>query len=76
MDAVPVTAEDLLREELREAESMSPEERMLAGPRLFDLACKMSLAGLRAEHPHATELQLVELLRARLDQIERWDQRR
>jgi hypothetical protein len=54
------------RDKLRRAARMSPGDRLLAGPRLFDLACEFTKAGLRAQNPDASEAEIHEMLRARL----------
>lgn len=54
------------RDKLRRAAKMSPGDRLLAGPRSFDLACAFTKAGLRAQNPDATEAEIPEILRARL----------
>jgi hypothetical protein len=44
-----------------------PEERILDGPRLFDYACSITMAGLKMEFPDASKLELREALRRRLE---------
>jgi hypothetical protein len=61
-----LSADDLFQEEVMSAEGMTPEERILAGPRLFEMACHAVLAGLRLEFPDASSSQLHELLSQRL----------
>ena len=46
-------------EQAREA---SMEEKMLDGPRLFRMSCQAIKAGLRLDHPDATETELHRLL--------------
>lgn len=38
------------------------EEKMLDGPRLFRMSCQTIKAGLRLDHPDATESELHQLL--------------
>ena len=38
------------------------EEKMLDGPRLFRMSCQAIKAGLRLDHPDATEAELHQLL--------------
>lgn len=45
---------------------MSMGEKILAGPRLFEAACRMMRAGIRLQHPDADEARVTELLRERL----------
>jgi len=44
---------ELCREDVLDARRLSPEEKFLAGPRLFDLACEFTKAGIRNQHPEA-----------------------
>lgn len=43
------------------------EEKILAGPRLFDLACRIAMDGIREQHPEADDEEVRRLLRQRLD---------
>jgi hypothetical protein len=60
-------ADELYRERVLRARRTPPEERVLEGPRLFDYACAVTLAGLRSEFPDANELELRQALRRRLE---------
>ena len=60
-------ADELYRERVLRARRTPPEERILDGPRLFDYACSITLAGLRAERPQASEAELRLALRRRLE---------
>lgn len=59
--------DELYRQELRDARAMSPEQKILAGQQLFESACRVTLAGIRNQHPGASEEQCLRLLRQRLD---------
>jgi len=69
-------ADALYRERVLRARRTPPEERILDGPRLFDYACTITLAGLRTENPNATEAELRETLRQRLVLAEKLEQAR
>jgi len=56
----------LYREEILQARRLTPEQRLLAGPRLFDSACEVAKAGIRWQHPDANEDQVLNILRQRL----------
>jgi hypothetical protein len=56
----------LFRDKVRAARAMTPEDRLLAGPRLFELACEITKAGIRHQHPDADEQRVLQLLRERL----------
>jgi hypothetical protein len=60
-------ADALYWERIERARRMTPEERMKAGPELFDYACSITLSALREQLPDATESQLLDALRHRLD---------
>jgi hypothetical protein len=60
-------ADALYRERVLRARRTPPEERVLEGPRLFDYACTVTLAGLRSELPSANEAELRQALHRRLE---------
>jgi hypothetical protein len=51
---------------VRRAREMPPVEKLLAGPRLFDYACRIMRDGIRAHHPEADDAEVTRLLRERL----------
>jgi len=57
---------ELYRQELVAARAMPPEEKVLAGQRLFEAACRVTLAGIHDQFPGASEDQCREILRGRL----------
>jgi len=69
-------ADAIYRDRVLSARRTPPEERIMDGPRLFDYACAITLAGLRSENPNATEMELHEALRQRLALAEKLDQAR
>jgi hypothetical protein len=58
--------DELFREEIIQARKLSPVEKALAGQRLFESACRITLAGIRHQFPQASEEECVEILRKRL----------
>ena len=48
------------------ARRLTPEQRLMAGPELFDYACTITLSALREQMPGASEAVLLEALRRRL----------
>ena len=58
--------DELFLDKIRAARTMSPEDRLLAGPRLFERSCRIMLDGLRDENPRADEAQLQDLFNKRL----------
>jgi len=59
--------DELYREEILDARQMSPTEKILAGQRLFESACRITLAGIRNQNPGTSEEQCLEMLRQRLE---------
>ncbi len=48
------------------ARSMPPEEKLLAGARLFEYACEITTAGISRQFPNADEQEIQEILSKRL----------
>ena len=69
---VPIDPE---AEAIRQAKQMSPEEKFLAGARLFDYACAITMAGIRRQNPSASEEQILQILRQRLEWARQWEDR-
>jgi hypothetical protein len=66
-------ADALYREEVARARAMSPAEKLLEGPRLFDRSCRLMADGVRHRHPDLDEGAVraqVEAQLARLKAIE------
>jgi hypothetical protein len=42
------------------------DERIMDGPRLFDMNCAMARSGIRSQYPHFSEEQVKQELRRRL----------
>jgi hypothetical protein len=59
-------ADELYRERVLRARQTPPEEKVLAGQRLFESACRITLAGIRNQFPGQTEDHYLEILRQRL----------
>jgi hypothetical protein len=66
--------DELYRDKIRSTRGMSDEERFLAGPRLFDYACRIALDGVRTQFPDANEREVREILRRRLEMVRRLEQ--
>jgi len=61
-------------EEIREAQAMSAEDRILAGPRLFDVATRICKDGIRAQFPNADDAEVSRIFRKRLALQEKIEQ--
>jgi hypothetical protein len=59
-------ADELYRERVIRARQMPAEDKILAGQRLFEAACRITLAGIRNQFPGKTEDQYRGILRERL----------
>jgi hypothetical protein len=59
-------ANDLYRERVIRARSASVESKILAGQRLFDAACEITLAGIRHDFPEYSDEECHRVLRERL----------
>jgi hypothetical protein len=59
--------DDLYRERVLRARAISPEQKLLAGPRLFATACRMVMSGIRSQHPEADDAEVLRVLRQRLE---------
>jgi hypothetical protein len=64
-------ADAIYREKVRRARAMDAGAKLLAGPELFDSACRWTRAGILQEHPEADEAEIQEMIQKRLDLAER-----
>jgi hypothetical protein len=69
MPSIASLAEVLYREEVARARAMSPEDKLLEGPRLFERACRLMRDGIRHQHPDLDDVGVQALLRERLDLV-------
>ncbi|MCY2989874.1 MAG: hypothetical protein NTY19_18675 [Planctomycetota bacterium] len=76
MQPTPKLIDELYRERVLRARQMSPEEKLLAGPRLFEYACEITRAGIRQQFPEANEQRVQEILAERLRLRRKLEQRR
>jgi hypothetical protein len=65
-------AEELFRERVERARQMPAKEKILAGQRLFEAACRITLAGIRNQFPGQSEEHYQEILRERLASRRKW----
>ena len=76
MQPIKELADDIYRERVVRARRTPPEEKFLAGAQLFEFACKLMTAGVRAQFPDANDDKVLEILRQRLDLGRRLEERR
>jgi hypothetical protein len=74
MEPTKKLIEELYREEIASARTMTPEEKFLAGARLFDYACSVTMAGIRHQYPQADEREVLRTLRERLESQRRLEE--
>ncbi|MFL5329271.1 MAG: hypothetical protein ACJ8C4_10185 [Gemmataceae bacterium] len=58
--------DQIYREKVLRARQMPLEDKLLAGPRLFDMACEFARAGIRHQFPDATSEEVDRELQRRL----------
>jgi hypothetical protein len=71
MEPTQELADEIYRERVLRARAMSPEEKLLAGPRLFEMACRITMDGIRSQNPGVDEVRVREILAQRLALRER-----
>jgi hypothetical protein len=71
MEPTPESVDALYREEIAAARRLTPEEKLLAGRRLFDGACERLRATIRASFPRASDEEVEALLRQVIRAAER-----
>ncbi|MDP6111156.1 MAG: hypothetical protein QGG53_04745 [Planctomycetota bacterium] len=54
------------KERVERARQMTPAEKLLAGPRLFEEVCERMRAGIRYQFPEADEAEVEKILKERL----------
>ncbi len=74
MEPTRELGDQLYRDKVLAARAMTPTERMLAGAQLFEFACKIAAAGIRAQYPGASEEEVAQRLAARLELGRRLEQ--
>lgn len=67
-------ADELYRERVLRARRTPPVQKILAGQRLFEAACEITLLGIRNQNPGVTEARCREILRERLALRRRMEQ--
>ena len=69
MASLAVLADALYREEVARARAMSPAEKLLEGPRLFDRAYRLMADGVRHRNPDLDEGGVRAQVEANLDRL-------
>jgi hypothetical protein len=66
VDNIRELADSIFWSKVRRARETPPVEKLLAGPRLFDYACRIVRDGIRAQHPGADAAEVTRILHERL----------
>jgi hypothetical protein len=66
MEPTQELVDAIYRERVHRARRTAPEQKLLAGPELFEMACEITRAGIRHQHPDADEAQVEAILARRL----------
>lgn len=69
MASLRLLADALYREEVVRARAMSPGEKLLEGPRLFDRACRVMADGVRHRNPDLGDAAVRALVEAQLTRL-------
>ena len=67
MEPTGTLGDQLYRDEVLAARVMTPEEKLLAGPQLFDFACRIALDGIRNQFPDVDEQRIGQILAERVE---------
>jgi len=67
MEPTGTLGDPLYRDEVLAARAMTPEEKLLAGPQLFDFACRIALDGIRNQFPDVDEQRIRQILAERVE---------
>lgn len=70
VEPIAALAEALYREEVERARAMSPADKLLEGPRLFERSCRLMGDGIRHQHPDLDEAGVATLLQVRLERLQ------
>lgn len=65
--------DQLYREKILRARQQNPEDKFFAGAELFGMACRIASDAIRNQYPEADEAKVRELLRRRIQIMERLD---
>lgn len=68
--------DEIFRDRVQRARAMDPAEKLLAGPRLFDRACRIMADGIRAQFLGVSEEEVQRILDERLAIVRRVENKR
>ena len=67
MEPTGTPGDQLYCDEVLAARVMTPEEKLLAGPQLFDFACRIALDGIRNQFADLNEQRIRQILAERVE---------
>lgn len=76
MEPTAALVVQIFADRVARARAMSPEDKFLEGPRLFDSATRVMAAGIRDRYPDLDEEGVQQMLRTYLDRLDRLEQTR
>ena len=65
--------DDIYRSKVEQARRMPADEKFRSGPELFEMACEVTVSGIRSQFPDASPERCREILRERLALRDRLD---
>lgn len=71
MEPTKELLDDIYRERVLRARRTPLEQKFLAGPQLFEFACRIAMDGIRNQYPDADEPRVREILAERLALLRR-----
>lgn len=66
MEPTQEFSDAIYRERILRARAMSPDDKLFAGPRIFERVCRIMADGIRSDFPDATPDEVRQILRQRL----------
>jgi hypothetical protein len=67
MELIPMLIDSIYRDKVLRARKTPSARKIFAPARLFEYARGITVAGIRNQHPHATEAEVRVLFRRRMD---------
>jgi hypothetical protein len=75
MEPSQALLDELRREEIEDARKLSVSQKLALSGDLFDMACQVTLSGIRMQNPGVSEEQAMAILRERLEWASRTETR-
>jgi hypothetical protein len=75
MEPTAELIDQLRREEIEQARRMTVKQKLEAGGDLFDMACAVTLSGIREQNPGMSSKEAMDVLRRRLERARKTETR-